>query len=92
MFNQKKGQAIFIGIMIFVMLFIVIVQFINPLKDEITTARSVDNLDCGNSSITVGTKATCIVVDFTLFYFIGIAIAAGAGAITILGAKRFLKQ
>lgn len=78
----KKGQMIFAGIMIFIMLFIVVVQFINPMKTQITTARSVDNLDCGNTSITVGTKATCVVTDWTLFYFIGIIMAAAATYIT----------
>ena len=87
---NKKGQHIFVGMMISVMVFIVAVQFLDPLKTQIETARDVPNLDCGNSSISTGTKATCIVVDWTLFYYTGISIAVGAGVILGFGAKKVL--
>lgn len=89
MFN-KKGQQIFVGIMIMIMVFIVIVQFITPIKDQITTARSPGALDCGNSTISVATKATCIIIDWTLFYYVGIGIAVGAGFLGGLAIKRKL--
>ena len=76
---NKKGQWVLVGIMVFIMTFIVIVQFIPILKDQIITARSSPYLDCTNSTITTGTKMTCIVTDLTLFYFVGVAIAAAAG-------------
>lgn len=82
----KRGQYVFAGIMIFVMVFIGTVALIEPLKDMIGWSRNASNLDCGNSSISAGTKATCIIVDFVLPYFIGICIASGAAYV---GARRF---
>ncbi len=80
--GNKRGQAIFAGIMIFITVFIVIVQLITPIKDQITSARNPAGLDCENVSITTMTKATCIVVDTTLFYFVGMALAGGAAFLT----------
>lgn len=88
---NNKGQAVFVGIMTAIMVFIVTVQLIQPIKTQIETARDVPNLDCGNSSITTATKATCIITDFTLFYYVAVAIAVGAGAITAFGAKKLIK-
>jgi len=75
---NKKGQMVFVAIMVFIMVIITVVTLIEPLKDQITTARDSDHLDCDNASISVGTKATCVVTDFTLFYFVGVAIASAA--------------
>ena len=77
MVMNKKGQAIFVGIMIAIMVFITAIVLIEPLKEVITTGRSVGYLDCTNTSISVGTKATCILVDLWLFYFVGVVIAGG---------------
>lgn len=85
---NKKSQFIFVGIMIAIMTFIVLVQFINPLKSQINTARSPDNLDCINSSISVGNKATCVIVDWQLPYFIAI----GMGAAGAFMGGRLLRQ
>ena len=63
MVMNKRGQQIFIGIMVAVMVFIVLVQFINPIKGQIDTARNTDNLDCTNTANTVGTKGSCVIVD-----------------------------
>ena len=78
---RKKGQAVFVGIMMAIMVFITVIVMIEPLKESIVIGRDVDHLDCTNESISTGTKATCIVVDFWLFYFVGTAIAAGMGFI-----------
>ena len=90
--KQKKGQAIFIGLMTAVIVLIVVVQFIGPIKDQIIDARDVTKLDCGNSSITTGTKATCIVIDWTLPYYVAVAIALGVGSMVAFGAKRILPK
>ena len=82
MVMKKKGQAVFVGIMIAIMVFITAVVLINPLKEVITTARDVDHLDCVNESIAVGERATCILVDLWLFYFTGVCIAGGLAFIT----------
>ena len=88
---NKKGQQIFAGIGIFVMVFIVMVQFIEPIKDQIEIARDVSALDCTNSSITTGVKASCVVIDWTLPYFVWIVLAAGIGIIGSFAARKFIK-
>lgn len=79
MVMKKKGQAALLGVMIGVMIFMLAMLFINPITDVITEARGVSQLDCANNSISDGQKATCLVVDVTLPYFI-VACLAVAGA------------
>jgi hypothetical protein len=83
MVMNKKGQFIFVGIMVAIMVFITAIVLIEPLKDGIEIGRDADHLNCGNESNTVGTKATCILVDFWLFYFVGVCIAGGISFITV---------
>jgi len=78
----KKGQFIFAGIMIAIMVFIAAVALITPLKDVIELGRDANHLDCTNTSIGVGVRATCILVDMWLFYFVGVVIAGGMGFVT----------
>jgi len=80
---NKKGQAVFVGIMIAIMVFITAVVLITPLKEVINLGRDVDHLDCENESIGVGERATCILIDMWLFYFVGTCIAGGIGFITM---------
>lgn len=76
---RNKGQAALVGLMIGIMVFMMAMVFIDPIKDTMIQVRAVDQLDCGNSSITDGEKMTCLVVDLILPYFIVIVIAiAGA--------------
>ena len=75
----KKGQAIMVGIMVAVVVFIIAIQLINPLKEMAIDART--DLDCTNSSISTGQQATCIVVDWYMPYLIGMIIATGIGYI-----------
>lgn len=89
---NKAGQAIFVGIMTMIMVLIVMISFTGPIKDQVELARDASHLDCGNSSITTGTKATCIVTDFTLFYYIGVGIAVGAASITAFGLRKTLAK
>ena len=77
--NNKKGQAALVALAIGIFIFFLGLSFIDPLKDVITEARAVDQLDCANSSITDGAKTTCLIVDLILPYFI-ITILAIAGA------------
>jgi hypothetical protein len=81
---NKKGQTAVLGLMIGVFVFMLAMVFIDPLKDVISESRSVSQLDCENSSISDGTKATCLVVDLILPYFISVVVAV-AGA--WIGAK-----
>ena len=79
---NKKGVAgmIFFGMMISVMIWITFTQLLGPIQDSLEDARSVQQLDCANSSISIGTKATCVIVDYTLFGWAGAVIAAIIGA------------
>ena len=68
---NKKGQVIILGIMIMIVCLILGVIFTQPIKDQIDIVRGADQLDCGNTSISTGTRLTCIVFDIYLPYFIG---------------------
>jgi len=81
--KHKKAQAILVGVMIAFIILIALIQLIDPLKEQITTVRNADNLDCANSSITTGQKSTCILVDMSMFYFVGVSLAAAIGFITL---------
>ena len=74
---NKKAQVFLTGVMVAVMLFIVAVIFIQPIKEVVEDARSADMLDCTNSSISTGTRMTCILTDLYLFYFFGMIISLG---------------
>jgi len=87
MMKNKKGQQIFVGIMVAIMVFIVAVVLITPLKEVIELGRDSDHLDCTNADIEIGAKATCILVDMWLFYFTGVCIAGGIAFITGKGIK-----
>lgn len=65
--KAKRGQQLFFGLMISVMIWIAFSQLLGPVKSTLEDARATDQLDCTNTSISVGTKATCVVVDYTLF-------------------------
>jgi len=78
---NKRGQLAFLGVMLFMMMFIAIVALIDPLKDQIALARDPDHLDCANSSISVGQQMSCIVVDWTFIAFIGVGIGCALGYI-----------
>ena len=83
MVMNKKGQAIFVKIMIAIMVFIVAIVLITPLKEVINIGRDIDHLDCINQSIGVGQRATCLLVDLWLFYFVGVCIAGGLAFISV---------
>jgi len=76
---NNKGQVALIGLMVGIMSFMMAMIFIDPISDVITETRNNTQLDCSNSSITDGQKATCLIVDLILPYFIAVVIAV-AGA------------
>lgn len=81
---NKKGQTAIVGIMIAFALITAVIVMIEPLKDQITTARTT--LDCTNTSLSAGQAGTCIVVDSSLFLYVGIGIAVALG---FIGVKKF---
>lgn len=79
MVMNNKAQVALIGLMVGIMIFMMAMIFIDPISDVITETRNNTQLDCSNSSITDGKKATCLIVDLILPYFIAVVIAV-AGA------------
>lgn len=78
--KSQTGVFVFFGMMISIMIWIAFTQLLGPAKDSIEDARSVSQLDCGNGSISTGTKATCVIVDYSLFGWAGAVIALIIGA------------
>lgn len=79
---NKSGQAIFAGIGIFIVALIALVQMTPIIKDQITDVRQEGNLDCTLANTTVMQKATCVIVDTTLFYYFWIGLSAAAAFLT----------
>tara|TARA_R100000750_G_scaffold5568_3_gene4256 strand:+ start:568 stop:822 length:255 start_codon:yes stop_codon:yes gene_type:complete len=79
---NKRGQTALVGLMVGVMIFVLAMVFIAPLGDVIDETRAVSQLDCSNSTISDGHKATCLIVDLMMPYFIAIVLAVGGGYIT----------
>jgi len=86
---NNKGQ-VGLAIISAVMIFMVGMVTVNLLKPEITNARETTALDCQNNSITDGTKLTCLVVDFTVPYFMIIIFSVVGGILVgfITGGKK----
>ena len=89
--KNKKGQAIFVGIMICVMAIITTIMLIEPMKDFLDIAMDTDHLDCTNTSITVGQKAACVITDWMLPYFVGVCFAVAIGWIGYRKVKESLE-
>ena len=79
--NKKgTGAMLFFGMMIGVMVWIAFTQLLGPVTDASADARSVSQMDCDNSSISIGTKGTCVIIDWMLFGWAGAVIAGIIGA------------
>jgi len=76
---NNKAQTAMIGLMIGIMIFMVAMIFIQPLGDVIDEVQNASQLDCLNVSISDNKKATCLIVELTMPYFIAVVIAV-AGA------------
>lgn len=81
MIKSKRGELGF-AIVSFIVFFLIGMVVVNLIKPSITDARSPNNLDCGNSSISDGNKLTCLAVDSVVPYFIILVCSAGLSIIT----------
>ena len=70
---NKKGQYIFYGIAMAILLLVTIIAFIEPLKENIRIARNDTHMNCTDPNLSTGEKATCIMIDWWLFGFVGVA-------------------
>jgi len=88
---NNRGQ-ILITIISGIMIFIAGMVFLNFLQPEVNTMMSESGLNCGNSSsdpnlsISDGAKATCLIGEIVVPYFIIIVISVAGGVIV----SRFL--
>lgn len=74
---NKKGSA-FLGVALFLFLFVMGILFIPFFTDDITTTRIL--LDCANASgITNGTKLMCLNIDLLIPYFIWFIVSVSLG-------------
>lgn len=74
--NNKKGSVMIYSIMLAVVVIILALALAPVGKTFINSAmnNSVGDtigLDCNNDSISNFDKATCVITDFSLFYFFG---------------------
>lgn len=79
---NNKGQVFLIGLMLGIATFMLAMIFIDPLIAVIDESRGTDQLDCLNSSISDGKKATCLIVDLTLPIFIAVVVGLAGAYIT----------
>jgi hypothetical protein len=78
--NKAQSNSLYFSIIVGIMLFLCGMILLNFIKPSIIDART--NLDCTNSSITDGTKLTCLVVDSVMPYIILLIISLAGGYIT----------
>lgn len=79
---NKKGQSIGLAIMGLIFFIIVGLASINFFFDEVDTART--ELNCADaSSISDGSKLTCLIVDLSIPYWIWIIISVGVGFVLV---------
>jgi len=76
----NSGQAMLVGLMIFVITFIAATMMMPVFFDIVDIAR--DDLHCELDNLTTGTAATCVFIDITPAFFLAVVIAAGASFIT----------
>jgi hypothetical protein len=69
---DNKGSVIIYGIMLGLTIIILALALAPSVQEFTEEARnSTSGMDCSNSSISNFDKATCVVTDLNLFYFIG---------------------
>jgi hypothetical protein len=77
---NKKGQTLFLSILIGVMLFIFGMLFLNYIKPEVSSSKLI-GLDCTNPSISDGNKVTCLGVDLVMPSLIFSIVSLAIGSI-----------
>ena len=78
---NTKAQTMFIALLVAGMIFFAGVIFVNFIKDDVSTARGVDKMDCANPAISDGSKVACLGIDIVIPYFIVIFLSATGGLI-----------
>ena len=73
---QLNPGWFFAGMMVVILVFIMTTQLITPIKDSVVDVRGTTKLNCSSSGISTGQKAACIVVDWYMFAYVGLALSA----------------
>lgn len=77
---HKRGQTLMISALFSLFIFLFGIVFINFIMPEVTLART--SLTCSDSSnISDGTKATCLLVDIVVPYFIITLVSLSGGVL-----------
>lgn len=69
MVMNKRGQVIFVTLMIAIVVIVLALAFAFPVKEATTNARA--EMNCSDTTISDFDKAGCMASDLTLFYSIG---------------------
>ena len=69
MVMNKRGQVIFVTLMIAIVVIVLALAFAFPVKEATTNARA--DMNCSDTTISNFDKAGCLASDLTLFYAIG---------------------
>lgn len=76
---NKKGQSLIFGIMLMILALVTVTITLGPLVEVIDLARGPESLNCTNPLLSTGTRATCLVIDIYLPYFVITALFLGGG-------------
>lgn len=75
---NKKGQMIILKIMVAIIVLVFVLGWSYPIQEAINYAGNTStSLNCSSSSLDYQQVATCTVLDFTLFYYLGALISIG---------------
>ena len=80
---NKRGQLVFVGIMIAVLVFTMVAALIPSIRAQVVQTR--EDLNCTSGSLTASEEGTCIVNDMYLVAFVGTSLAVG---LAYIGVKR----
>lgn len=76
----KKGQNLVLALITAVMIFMAGMLFLNQIMNDVELTRSI-GLDCDGTTISDGTKITCIGVNLVIPILMIAILSAAAGAI-----------
>ena len=79
---NKKGQALMYGLGAAFIAFVFLTQMIAPFKETIEDVRDTDKLNCTSTNLGTGSRATCILVDWAMPYYLFAGFAVAIGYIT----------
>ena len=75
--DNKSGQVLLVKIMLAIVLLIGVMGISRPLIENVNLASNSTDMNCTSTTLTYTQSATCTVLDFIIFYMIGIGISIG---------------